>query len=181
MERFCVSEIILCNFRGKFSVFEEIFCALFLEIFFAFQKNIWCDSGNILCISKNIYVIQKTFGALLKKDFVYLRKHFVHIFKKYFLHFLERDFVHYRKDFVYFCKHFVYFGKPWPTKYTALYVTFWRPKLRDQFSENLVLWIYEFLFNFCDRISNEKKIMELLRIGNLKYDKNFQLTHCCFN
>ena len=36
----CVLEIILCNFRGKFSVFEEIFCALFLEIFCAFQKNI---------------------------------------------------------------------------------------------------------------------------------------------
>ena len=44
----------------------------------------------------------------------------------------------------------------WPTKYTALYVTFWRPKLRGQFSENLGLWIYEFLFNSDDRISKEK-------------------------
>ena len=29
--------------------------------------------------------------------------------------------------------------QPWPTKYTALCVTFWREKLRNQFSENLVL------------------------------------------
>ena len=29
----------------------------------------------------------------------------------------------------------------WPTKYT--YVTFEDEKLRGQFSENLVLWIYE--------------------------------------
>ena len=49
----------------------------------------------------------------------------------------------------------------WPTKYTALYVTFWRPKLRGQFSENVELWIYEFLFNSCDRISKEKKFWEL--------------------
>ena len=27
----------------------------------------------------------------------------------------------------------------------------------------------------------KKKIMEVLRIENLKYDKNFQLTHCFFN
>ena len=47
---------------------------------------------------------------------------------------------------------------PWPTKYTAVSVTFWRPKLRDQFSENLVLWIYEFFFNFGDGISKEKKL-----------------------
>ena len=32
----------------------------------------------------------------------------------------------------------------------------WRRKLRCQFSENLVLWIYEFLFNSGDRISKEK-------------------------
>ena len=44
----------------------------------------------------------------------------------------------------------------WPTKYTALYVTFWRPKLRGQFSENLELWIYEFLFNSGDRLSKKK-------------------------
>ena len=68
----------------------------------------------------------------------------------------------------------------WPTKYTALYVTFWRPKLRGQFSENLVLWIYEFFFNFGDRISKEK-VMKVLKNENLKYDKHFQLTHCFFN
>ena len=34
----------------------------------------------------------------------------------------------------------------WPTKIRGHYVTCWRPKLRSQFSENLVLWIYEFLF-----------------------------------
>ena len=31
-------------------------------------------------------------------------------------------------------------------------------KLRDQFSENLMLSIYEFLFNSGDRISKEKKL-----------------------
>ena len=40
----------------------------------------------------------------------------------------------------------------------ALYVTFWRPKLRVQFSENLELWIYEFLFNSGDRLFKKKKI-----------------------
>ena len=50
------------------------------------------------------------------------------------------------------------------------------PKLRGQFSENLVLWIYEFLFNFGDGISKRKKIMEVPRIENLKYDRIFQLT-----
>ena len=44
----------------------------------------------------------------------------------------------------------------WLAKYTALYVAFWRPKLRGQFLENLELRIYEFLFNSGDRISNEK-------------------------
>ena len=34
-----------------------------------------------------------------------------------------------------------------PTKYTAVHVTFEGQKLRGQFSENLVLQIYEFLFN----------------------------------
>ena len=54
----------------------------------------------------------------------------------------------------------------------------WRPKLRGQFSENLVLWIYEFLFNSGDRISKEGRIIEIMRIKNLKYDRNFQLTNC---
>ena len=27
----------------------------------------------------------------------------------------------------------------------------------------------------------KKKIMEVLRIENLNYEKNFQLTHCVFN
>ena len=63
----------------------------------------------------------------------------------------------------------------------TVYVTFWRPKLRGQFSENLVLWIYEFLFNFGDGISKEKKIMEVPRIENLKYDRNFQLTAYLIN
>ena len=65
---------------------------------------------------------------------------------------------------------------PWPTKYTALYVTFWRPKLRGQFSKNLVLWIYEFLFNSGER----KKNCEVLRNKNLKYGRNFRLTNCLF-
>ena len=66
---------------------------------------------------------------------------------------------------------------PWSTKYTALYVTFWRPKLRGQFSENLVLSIYKFLFNFGDRISEEKKLWKILKKWH-KYGKNFQLTYC---
>ena len=45
------------------------------------------------------------------------------------------------------------------------------PKLRDKFSENLVLWIYEFLWNSGDRISKEKEVMEILRIKKLKYDR----------
>ena len=55
---------------------------------------------------------------------------------------------------------------PWPTKYTVVYVTFWRPKLRGQFSENLVLWIYEFLFNSADRISKEKEVWKFLESKN---------------
>ena len=44
----------------------------------------------------------------------------------------------------------------------------------------LVLCIYEFLFNSGDRISKVKIIMEVLRIKNLKYDRNFELTNCLF-
>ena len=54
----------------------------------------------------------------------------------------------------------------WPTKYTAVYVTFEGQKLRGQFSENLVLRIYEFLFNSGGKISKEKRIMKVLRIKN---------------
>ena len=59
--------------------------------------------------------------------------------------------------------------------HTAVYDTFWKPKLRGQFSENLVLWIYEFIFNSSNRISKEEKNMKVLRIIHLKYDKNFNL------
>ena len=52
----------------------------------------------------------------------------------------------------------------WPTKYT--YVTFENEKLRGQFSENLVLKIYEFLFNSDGKISKEKIIMKVLKIKN---------------
>ena len=45
------------------------------------------------------------------------------------------------------------------------------PKLRDKFSENLVLWIYEFLWNSGDRISKEKEAMKIMRIKKLKYDR----------
>ena len=31
------------------------------------------------------------------------------------------------------------------------------------------------------QFTKKKKIMEVLRIENLKYGKNFQLTHCLFN
>ena len=53
---------------------------------------------------------------------------------------------------------------PQPTNYTAVYVTFESHKLRGQFSENLVLQIYEFLFNSGGKISTEKRIMKVLRI-----------------
>ena len=56
--------------------------------------------------------------------------------------------------------------QPWPTKYTAVCVTFEGQKLRGQFSENLVLRIYEFLFNSGGKISKEKRIMKVLRIKN---------------
>ena len=52
----------------------------------------------------------------------------------------------------------------WPTKYT--YVTFEDEKLRGQFSENLVLKIYEFLFNSDGKISQERLIMKVLRMKN---------------
>ena len=45
----------------------------------------------------------------------------------------------------------------WPTKYIC---HIWRPKLRGQFSENLLLWIYEFLFNFGDKTFKEKKLQK---------------------
>ena len=54
----------------------------------------------------------------------------------------------------------------WPTEDTAIYVTFEGQKLRGQFSENLVLRIYEFLFNSGGKISKEKRIMKVLRIKN---------------
>ena len=38
-----------------------------------------------------------------------------------------------------------------------------RPKLKGQFSENLVSWIYEFVFNSGDRTFTEKKIVEVQR------------------
>ena len=49
---------------------------------------------------------------------------------------------------------------PWSTKYTAVYITFEDQKLRGQISENLVLQIYEFLFNSDGEISKEKRITE---------------------
>ena len=53
---------------------------------------------------------------------------------------------------------------PWPTKYTVLHVTFWRSKLRGQFSENLELRIYGFLFTSGDRISKEKKLWKFCEL-----------------
>ena len=38
-----------------------------------------------------------------------------------------------------------------------------------------------FSLNFGDGISKEKKNMELSRIGNVKYDRNFQLTAYLIN
>ena len=49
---------------------------------------------------------------------------------------------------------------------TAVYVRFEGQKLRGQFSENLVLRIYEFLFNSGGKISKEKRLMKVLRIKN---------------
>ena len=41
----------------------------------------------------------------------------------------------------------------------------WRSKLRSQFSEDLVLRIYEFLFNSGDRIANEKKFWKFWELN----------------
>ena len=70
-------------------------------------------------------------------------------------------------------------AEPWPTKYTAVYVTFWGPKLRGQFSENLVLWTDEFLSNFGDGISKEKNY-ESFENWKLKIWQKFS-TYCLFN
>ena len=63
------------QFFGNFCVFEETFCALFLEIFCSFHKTFsvfskkdflyftkhLCNSGNILCIIKERFcVFQQT-------------------------------------------------------------------------------------------------------------------------
>ena len=61
---------------------------------------------------------------------------------------------------------------------TRPYMSHLKAKIKSQFSENLVLCIYEFPFNSGNRISKEKRIMEVLRIKNLTYDRNFQLTNC---
>ena len=53
-----------------------------------------------------------------------------------------------------------------------------RPVFRKLLYETLC--IYEFPFNSGDRISKEKRIMEVLRIKNLIYDGNFQLTNYLF-
>ena len=47
----------------------------------------------------------------------------------------------------------------WPTQYTTIYVTFKGLKLGGQFSEKLVLWFYEFLFNSDIKIFKEKRII----------------------
>ena len=70
-------------------------------------------------------------------------------------------------------------ARPWPTKYTALCHILKAKIKRPVFRK---LKSYEFM-NFCLILAIEfpkKKIMEVLRIENLKYDKNFQLTHCFF-
>ena len=62
----------------------------------------------------------------------------------------------------------------------TVYVTFERQKLRGQFSKNLALRIYEFLFNSGSKISKEKRIMKV-KLWKLKYDRNFQLVNCLFS
>ena len=57
----------------------------------------------------------------------------------------------------------------------AVYVTFEDQKLRGQISENLVLQIYEFLFNSDGKISKEKRIMKVLRIKNRNMTEIFNL------
>ena len=46
----------------------------------------------------------------------------------------------------------------WPTKDTAVYVTFEGQKLRDQLSENLLLRISEFLFNLVVKFPKKKEL-----------------------
>ena len=49
-------------------------------------------------------------------------------------------------------------GRSWPTKDTVVYVTFKGQKLEGQFSENLVLWISEFLFNLVVKFPKKKEL-----------------------
>ena len=46
----------------------------------------------------------------------------------------------------------------WPTKYTTIYITFEVRELRGQFSENLVLQIYEFLLILVVKFSKKKEL-----------------------
>ena len=53
---------------------------------------------------------------------------------------------------------FSFSNSTWPTKDTAVYVTFEGQKLRGQFSENLVLRISEFLFNLAVKFPKKKEL-----------------------
>ena len=57
-------------------------------------------------------------------------------------------------------------AKTWPTKDTAVYVTFEGQNLRGQFSENLSVTNFRISLWSGDKISKEKRIMKILRIKN---------------
>ena len=51
-----------------------------------------------------------------------------------------------------------FYVRAWPTKDTAVYVTFESQKLRGQFPENLVIRISEFLFNLVVKFPKKKEL-----------------------
>ena len=105
----CVLEIILYNFRGKFSVFDEIFCALFLEKFCAFQKRFDVKSGNILYISKNIWCNSGNIWYIMKETFCVFKKTFSRFFEERFFVFFKERFCALQKRFDIFPETFCVF------------------------------------------------------------------------
>ena len=105
----CISEIILCNFRGKFSAFEEYFVHYFWKYFFAFQKNIWCNSGNILDMSKSIWCNSGNIWCIMKERFCVFKKTLGTFFQERILAFFRGRFCALQKRFCVFQQTFCVF------------------------------------------------------------------------
>ena len=74
-----------------------------------------------------------------------------------------------------------YWSVPWPTKIHGHICHILKDKTKRPVFRKLSVINLWFSLHSIDRISKEKKIIEVLRIKNLKYDRNFQLTNCFFN